>query len=413
MEVTYDMRISDLSPEVRLMLACLRTSPNKTEGQYIEKLSKARIDWPSFLTLLDRHRVIPLVYHNLKRYSRNTIPIGIKSELRPRFERKAYQGLINAAELNRLYKVFQDNGIPVLPLKGSMLALQLYGNLALRHSGDIDLLIDPHHVGLADQILQERYHRLVPAFHLTPYQKKQFDRLFHHFGYQHDQMNIYVELHWRATYNRGSQTMDFARLQSRAHPELVAGSPLPAMSPEDNLLYLCAHGAYHYWYRLFWLVDLAKAIQQYQGIDWNGLVATANKVGLVRPLVQGVMLAHLFLDTPLPDPILAYARRDRTIDYLIKEACWHILCPQAPQPKALPLLQCLKAQLGLLRLCSDSGYKFRTLQRILLGDYGEFMPLPDLLFPLYYLMRPILWLHRRLRRSQDQMKGLIVVEDDT
>jgi hypothetical protein len=398
MKPIYGISTFDLSPEIHLILACLRITPTDAEVQHIEKLTQTEIDWPSFLILLDRHRVAPLVYYNLKRYTRNTVPVDIKSELRSRFERKAYQGLINAAELNRLYKVFQDNGIPVLPLKGSLLALQLYGNLALRHSGDIDLLIDPRQVDLADQILRKRYHRIVPAFHLTPYQKKQFDRLFQHVGYQHDQMNINVELHWRATYNRGFQTMDFAWLRSRAHPEPVPGSPLPAMSPEDSLLYLCAHGALHYWYRLFWLVDLAKAIQKYQGIDWDGLVATATKLGLVRPLVQGVILAHLFLDAPLADPVLAYARRDRKIDYLIKEACWHILCPLAPQPKALPLLQCLKAQMGLLRLCSDFRYKFRTLQRISVGDYGEFMSLPDLLFPLYYLIRPILWMYRRLRR---------------
>jgi len=104
-----------------------------------------------------------LVYTNLSRYAGKTVPSAIKSALRSWFEINARRSLANAAELVRLYKLFQENDIPVLPLKGSVLALQVYGNLAMRHAGDIDLLVEPGQLELADRFLQINYHRTMPG----------------------------------------------------------------------------------------------------------------------------------------------------------------------------------------------------------------------------------------------------------
>ena len=89
-----------------------------------------------------------------------------------------------------LYKLFQENQIPFIPLKGSVLASQVYGNLALRHAGDIDLLVAPQHVELADQLLRTNYRRLIPSVRLTPSQHQRYIRIMHHFEYWHDQGNL-------------------------------------------------------------------------------------------------------------------------------------------------------------------------------------------------------------------------------
>ena len=46
-----------------------------------------------------------------------------------------------AAELVRLVRRFEGAGIRVLPLKGSVLAVQAYEKLELRHAVDLDLLM--------------------------------------------------------------------------------------------------------------------------------------------------------------------------------------------------------------------------------------------------------------------------------
>ncbi|MGP8106612.1 MAG: nucleotidyltransferase family protein [Desulfobaccales bacterium] len=401
MRELYSLQRFDLPPELRLILSCLRLSPNDLEVQQIEKLSRTASEWHNFLRWVDHHQVAPLVYTNLRRYAGKAVPSSIMRGLRNRFERNAHRGLANALELVRLHKLFQENGISVFPLKGSVLALQVYGNLALRHAGDIDLLVNPRHVDLADRLLRERYCRISPGLHLTPYQQKQYYRLKEHLIYIHDGNNLRFELHTRLLYNRPYFALDLAQLQERARYLIVANASVPAMSPEDNFLYLCDHGARHYWQRLFWLSDLAEIIRQDWVTDWDLLLTISTTLGISRPLAQGVILAHLLFETPLPDQIRAYAARDQGMPYLIKAALRRILTPRQEDT-----IEMLYTQIIYLpKLYTDFNYKIECMKRTLFYsvDWGTF-PVPDVIFPYFLILRPFMWFYRRLRRSQGQIK---------
>ncbi len=401
MRELYSLKRFDLPPELRLILSCLRLSPNDLEVQQIEKLSRTASEWPNFLRWVDHHQVAPLVYTNLRRYAGKAVPSSIMRGLRNRFERNAHRGLANALELVRLHKLFQENGIPVFPLKGSVLALQVYGNLALRHAGDIDLLVNPRHVDLADRLLRERYCRISPGLHLTPYQQKQYYRLKEHLIYIQDRNNLKFELHTRLLYNRPYFALDLAQLQERARYLIVANASVPAMSPEDNFLYLCDHGARHYWQRLFWLSDLAEIIRQDWVTDWDLLLTISTTLGISRPLAQGVILAHLLFETPLPDQIRAYAARDQGMPYLIKAALRRILTPRQEDTIEILYTQIIYFP----KLYTDFNYKIECMKRTLFYsmDWGTF-PVPDVIFPYLLILRPFMWFYRRLRRSQGQIK---------
>jgi hypothetical protein len=388
----------ELPAEKRLILSCLRLTPNDKEVQQIEKLSRGKIGWPDFLRCVDRHRVAPLVYHNLKRYGGNGVPAAAMSALRARFERNAHQSLVNATELVRLSKLFQENSLAFLPLKGSVLALQVYGNLAMRHAGDIDLLIDPSQEELADRLLQISYRRVTPGFRLTPAQRRRFLRLMHHSEYMHDRGNLRLELHWRSINNQPPGVMDLTWLHSRASTVAVAGSSLPAMSIPDNILYLCAHGAFHFWFRLFWLVDLAEIMRWNPEIDWPQLMTLASEAGLMRPLAQGVVLAHELLDVPLPEIIRTYALQDQMVPVSAKAAFRFMLCPQ---PETPPFSLSLQTNLCRLRCGNSFPEKLKILRGIFIGQDWMTLGLPDSLFFLYYLLRLPLMLQKKLQRQPE------------
>jgi len=400
---------SDFPPELRLILACLRLTPDEQEAQRIEKLSHTKLAWPDFLWWVDHHRVAPLVYINLSRHAAKTVPSSILSELRFRFEKNAQRALANTVELVRLYKIFQENGIPVLPFKGSVLALQVYGDLALRHAGDIDLLVDPLHLGQADLLLQEDYCRMEPGFNLTPYQQNHFFRNKNCFSYHHRHKNITIELHYQLLGCHLPLTMDFRWIHSRPQYVLVAGLQLPTLLPEDIILYLCAHGAVHIWYRLFWLVDLSEIIRQEHGTDWEKLIVMARKFDIVRPLVQGVLLSHVLCNSSLPEPIRACAALDRGMNHMIRLPCRYIACSE---PYNLTILDLIKEKLYFLRICVKFRDKINLLHFIALGDPWTDIPLPDTLSPLYYILRPFLFLYWRLRGSQDKVGRHEKVRDD-
>lgn len=397
MQVFHYSKRSDLSPALRLILSCLRLRPDEKEARQIEELSRAKISWPDLLKWVDRHRVAPLVYTNLSRYAGSTVPSAFMSELRSRFERNARRGLANAAELVQVYKLFQGNGIPALPLKGSVLALQIYGNLALRHAGDIDLLVEGHHFDRADRLLRGNYRRTMPAFRLTSSQRRRFLRLQRHFGYLDDQSKLRIELHWRLINNQPDYVMDLPRLRSRASTVAVAGWNLPALSIPDNVLYLCGHGEGHFWSRLFWLVDLAEIIRGNPAIDWHHLMTLASESGLLRSLALGFSLAHELLEVPLPKVIRTYALQDRVASYSAKVAHRFMLCPEPTTP---PFTLSLQGHLCSIRYGNSFQEQLITFHQICLGEDWLTLPLPDSLFFLYYLLRFPLWLQRRLGNSQ-------------
>jgi hypothetical protein len=394
---TFDSWWSDLSSEFRLMLACLRLNPDDREIRNIADLSRSEIVWPNLLNLVDRHRTAPLIYRNLRHHGKK-VPAPIMELLRSRFESNARRGLANAAELVGLYTRFQQNCIPVIPLKGSILASQIYGNLALRHAGDLDLLVAPQLVELADQLLHQNYHRLMPNFQLTPAQRQRFVRLMHHFGYQHTRKRLSLELHWRPFYDQHNAPLDVTRLLSRATAVNVAGVPLPGLSLPDNILYLCGHGGNHFWVRLFWLVDVAEIIRQNRAIDWGQIIAAANAAGLLRQLVLGVVMAHKLLDAPFPAEIRPFAD-DLLVIYLAQICCRHMLSP-SPENSPLPLRFHLFA--SRIRIASSLPEKLNIVQELLLGGDWMNTRLPDRLFFLHYMLRHPLWLHRKLQRRENK-----------
>ena len=402
MRPIIDLNLSSLPPELRLILACLRASPNDADAVRIERLSRGTINWESFLAWVDHHHVAPLVYLNLRRFSRNTIPEGVHSGLRNHFERNAQGGLALAAELVRLLHLLKENRIPALVLKGPVLALQLYGNLAWRHAGDIDLLVAPHQVDQADRLLRDQgYRRISPE--LSPRQQTHFKRLVQQFEYYRTDSQLMIDLHWRLLANKFLLPLDFGQLWSRRQSLIIAGYPVPAMSRRDLLLFLSVHGAHHAWYRLFWLNDLAEVLRQDPETDWSRLMADAAKLGALRSLAQGVVLAHLLLDAPLPELLRAYAVQDRKVLSLVEEAFRYILMQQS-HPSTLSHVVQEKIQTRILydlKLLGDSRYKIEVLTNLLLMPVDwETVRLPDSLFPLYYLLRPLLFVRRYLRGGQ-------------
>ncbi|WP_041283808.1 nucleotidyltransferase domain-containing protein [Desulfobacca acetoxidans] len=390
-----------MPPELQLVLACLRKAPHEQEVQQIERLSRGKIAWPDFLRWVDRHRVAPLVYENLRRYGGNGVPGAVRNALRSRFESNAQRSLINAAELLRLHTLLRENNIPCIPLKGSLLALQVYGNLALRHAGDIDLLVDRNHVDRADLLLRQDYSRLSPGPYLTPFQKRAFCRLQEHLVYTHESKKVKLELHSRLFYNRPYCATDFTRLLERLQSITVANSSLLAMPLEDTVLYLADHGGQHNWSRLFWLNDLAEIIRWNWLPDWDALLAGALEKGVTRPLVQGVVLAHHLLQAPLPEAIQAHAAQDRMVNYLVDAALRRICTLEQQKP---PITEILYGNIiHRSRLYSEVKYKIKVMQRVLLysRDWGT-IRLPDIAFPTFFMMRPFLWLYRKLGRYREK-----------
>ncbi len=354
---------SGFPTELRLILSCLHLSPNERDSAQIRQLSTELIDWDRFLLSVDRHKVAPLVYTNLRRFAWRSLPQSVRDKLSESYRSNTLRNMAIAAETARLTKLLETNGIPVLVLKGPALALLVYGNLSLRSAGDIDLLIAERKMDRAERLIcEEGYRRTKDRFPL-PDLKMLVKQLIHHRRYSRAVQGMTLELHWRLNRFQSLFDVDFDRIRERAQEVYIGSLPVHALATIDLLPYLLMHGANHGWKNLFWLCDVAQILSMNPGLDWPHLPGLANELGILRHIAQGVILSHFLLGSQLPDQVRAYAERDRVMSRLVSHAVRSIL---SASPKPASLRTRIREKQYILSLNKEIRYKVEVVGQTLI-----------------------------------------------
>jgi hypothetical protein len=361
-------------------------------------------DWPAFLALAARHEVWPLLYRRLGRAEDTLLPPAVRATLRARYEDNRRHMLLLSAESLRLARALGEAGVPLLLAKGPALAQRLYGDVAMREAKDLDLHVLPQDVPRAESLLRALGYAPPPEEALrTPRQRAEARRREAHQALYHPQKRIQVELHWRFLANAHTlPPAATARFWERSQRVRVGPGALCTLSDADALLYLLLHGAFHQWFRLKWLTDIAAYLDSAVALDWASFWADAVHLGVQRPAAQGLLLAHALLGTPWPEglPPRATLERDGAVRHLVAAGRNAITLPTAELFAAQDLqgLRQIRYHLSLRR---DLPYRAEVLA--LLWAYPsawQTLPLPDALFFLYPLLRPLFWLRERARRSR-------------
>src|SRR5262249_6659908 len=122
---------------------------------------------------------------------------------------------------------------------------------------------------------------------------------------------ISVEAHWELSPRYLPFSPGFERLRQRMVPTYPGGQLVMTLSPEDLLVYLCAHGAKHAWERLSWITDIAGLIQERSKIDWEVVQALAAEQRCERVLLLGLRLARDVAGVELPGSMNALVEHDQ------------------------------------------------------------------------------------------------------
>jgi hypothetical protein len=184
--------------EVQLLLACARTVINEATAERIRTVLRGSIDWSYVIERAERHRVTPLLCQSLNEVCPALVPEEVLKSLRAYTNTNAHYNLYRTAELIKLLRLFEANGIHALPFKGPVLAALAYGNLGLRDYGDLDILVRPEDVLRTQGLLAGQGYRLVsasgPSLSGPRFSPRNKDLIF-------DSANgrVRVELHWRFT----------------------------------------------------------------------------------------------------------------------------------------------------------------------------------------------------------------------
>lgn len=384
-EDAVKLDLSDISKELSFLLYLLR---NNTHEEILIKQYASDIDWDMFMKLALHHRVYPLVYLRLKGVDASLIPSEVMASLQQHYHSNVMKMLHLSREMSQLCEALKDTGVRTLLLKGPILATQLYGDLAHRTSKDLDILVDADDVERVERVLVQLGYELQDERILGNWKKTS-----HHLSYEHKKHSAQIEVHWRLNphYNK---SFSFDLLWERRNDVMLSHQIYHYLGNEDLLNYLADHGARHGWFRLRWLMDIARLLPM---INSNDLKAHFERYGGQQYVGQAfILLSRLFsVDIPHDMTVLTINSKAHR---LAQSALYYIkrIVKLNPVPEKSVAWRYNRY---LFSLMTGKQKVLYILNKFLPNSRdASVLPLPKSLHFLYYPLRPFLWFWRRMKQ---------------
>lgn len=392
------MAAIQLRPEHEVVLMCARTEPASEQITRLQTLVAGDLDWNLVGRTASRHRVVPLVAHNLRRHCGRMVPAQMLTALQAQALTIARGNMILVAELIRLLKLFEAEQITVIPIKGPTVGSTLYGSLVLRGFRDLDLLVPPCDFLRAEQVLiAEQYARASVAKNLGWHTWERRQR--YHRRYQHAVSHTGVELHW----DLATRMLTLPFLDAYLMDHLEVGSPLSptalALAPEDLLMVLCVKGSKKLWCDVILICDVAQWLQRYPNCDQRLVLKRARALRIEREVWLGLSLATTLLDAPIPTGLRAAMRADRALPDLTTQYIRQIFFPSKHTSHTSYIRRKLDTNRAYLQFRTHLLDRLRVyfdFMFCVVEFFGKpsrkdhaFINLPANLSPLYILVRPV------------------------
>jgi hypothetical protein len=213
----------------------------------------------------------------------------------------------------RLIDPFAAAGLEALVIKGPVLSVRCFDDPAVRHYGDLDLVAyDEDILRFTELMIGLGYEPSVPLTAIRA-KKAPGEYAFHQPG-----TKLLVEFHTELTFRYHPLPLPLENLFNRQARVKIDVRQIPALSPEDELILICVHGAKHLWERLSYIADVAAFVSN-QELDWRRVKLAADEVGAERMLYVGLQLAADVLGALIPEKFIASVRSDRAVERLARQ----------------------------------------------------------------------------------------------
>lgn len=305
-------------------------------------------DFSDFAHLVRHHRY----YHALEDFfNLPSTPLDtlIKADLKNDYTRQLQNQLLIASELQKVCTVLNRRKLFYLNLKGTTLALQLYGKISDRLTRDIDFLIREKDIDLFMDVFYKMGYQLIGSEKNRP--EKTFRKIKKNYTLIHSETRLIIELHWGLFSNPWFYTHQHSFFENPDTTKLN-GTLITTLNRENNFLYLCMHGIYHEFFRLFWLRDIAEILKKWD-LNWNEIKNRAKTEGIDRIIASAALLAgEVFkFETPFEE----YSK-DRNIRWIVNHNIKVINRSSLPEPSDR-----LKRIKYFMKLRRESRYKMECV----------------------------------------------------
>lgn len=312
-----DISVSPIYNEMQLIIVCARTLLDAEATKRIDQLLNHPIDWERLIELSIDHNVVPLVYTNLHRYAGERVPSTILDKMYDHVQQSVRHNLVLTGELLRLLDLFATHSIEAIPYKGPVLASEIYGDIGLRETGDLDIFIHKRDFARAKQVmLTAGYHPDERQINLP---EKSYLQAHHDYPFVHEISGVIVELQWAVMKVPFEFPSHFEAWWQDSAIVSLFGREIRSLTHESRLLILCMHGSKHVWSRLTWICDIAELLRASPEIDWEKMLSRARQGGCERMLFWGLLLAQHIFDAYIPPFVVGRVKADVMANMLAQE----------------------------------------------------------------------------------------------
>ena len=374
--------MTDPGVEREILLCVARRVMDDKVNARLRALAQTQVNWVTVCQEAFAHGLQPLLYYHLNAGCSDIVPAAVLAKLKNEFIANSQCNLYLMRELIRTLELLHANGIQGLAFKGPVLAALVYGDLALRQAGDLDVLIEKENFPVAKQLLQSIGYVMEPQLNGS----QQSSHLQFHCEIQfvhHEQVSV-IDLHWGVAPRTFPFSLDTRELLQRSIEVEFAGHTIRTFCREDLLLYLCMNGAKDNWSDLESVALVTEVLCSSDDLDWTELLERARKSAGKKMLSLGLLLARNIFGAEVPGEMIE--RISDKLKFVASKIEQRLVRGIRKPPTAMETFQ-LNLQ------CMD--HKRHAVQALLrailvptISDWKS-ITLPDTLYPLYYLLRPL------------------------
>ncbi len=291
-------------------------------------------------------------------------------------------------ELRFLLNLFSANHISFIVLKGIPLSVELYGDIGMRPSKDIDILIKKEDSLKVLHLIKDS-HSIDCDFYI---------KYAHHFAIKNKTNKVCTEIHTRLCDNKhllaGLDPFDNTRIIQ------ILDLSIPVLSYENNLFFLFVHGARHKYFRLMWLADIYNLCSKKE-FDLQELLKLSEQYEVTRIVVSSIITCNEVFGSITNMQLLLenHAKKDRKINQIVRmNICTMnsmLVSGLDRQPLFLEIRRKFSDMKHMLLLKDGVKYKFDIWEKNFFAKHNAvILPLPEKLHFLYFFLHPFLCFYR-------------------
>lgn len=371
------------TPTEALLISCLKHVLGDNSAFELP----STVEWTSFISLARRQGVLHW-FAGVPTLA-SILPAAVLEAARNERALTAQRNLLLSAELVQLVGYFRRAGIRVLAFKGVIAAVQFYGDLAERPSGDLDLLVRPRDYSRAVDVLVDAGYDLGVEYP-TSLQR----------AFSNPQKGTDVDLHWGVP--PVLPHFSGRTLWSHCTDIELIGTTVPTFDRSSAMAVAAINAVKAYWnVSLRQHIDVAVSLRHLSVEEWHALLRRSKRIGCFNCLLAAAYVSDSLFPTVLPPHIRSDARLSSLAALIASEITQHLFdhSRSAPPTRVFATRTDYDSALDG-RLFGPDVDRLRLAVTPNSAD-REWLELPSRLSFLYYILRPVRILLRGRSRGSD------------